>query len=197
MKLIYLNKFLLKRYLKFKFVNIIKTEKFYFIKKIRCDIVFIGLNNIKNKLLLSSYLFLLDFFYYKAPFILKSRIMYRGKLTVKVTLLSIIISEKNSLEIFLKEFFYFIFLRNFEFRQLFLRNLNDINSHLIFNGSLRLFNFFYTIRPFSHLSNLPKNSVLFNFFFSDFTNETKIIKHNFFMLFFSFLFFLFEDNFKS
>ena len=50
MKLIYLNKFLLKRYLKFKFVNIIKTEKFYFIKKIRCDIVFIGLNNIKNNL---------------------------------------------------------------------------------------------------------------------------------------------------
>lgn len=192
MRVKYINKFLFKRYLNYKLNNKVKSNLFFKLNCIKCDIVFFNLSSVKNKNILSSYLFLLDIFYYKAPNFLFSNIFYRGKINTKVTLLSSFIISKRRLNIFLKEFYYFLFLRNFDLRQLFSKKVNIFNNDLNLSVVIPLSSFFFTLRHMLFLT-LPKNFSLFTFFFSLFNFLNRYF-YSFFFLIFSLYFFLFEDS---
>jgi hypothetical protein len=192
MKIKYISKFLYRRYINYKLNNIVKSKNFFKLSKVKCDIIFFNLNSAKNKHILSAYLFLLDIFYYRAPHFLFSKIFYRGKINTKVTLLSSFVDSKRKLNIFLREFFYFLFLRNFDLRQLFNKNISLFKNNLNIECVVPLNLFFFTLRNFS-IYSLSKNRSFFTFFFSIF-NFINYFYYNFFFIVFSFYFFLFEDT---
>lgn len=191
MRIKFIKNFFFNRYISYKCSLFSKkSPKHFKLYKVKCDIVFFNLNSMKNKFLLASYLFFVDIFYYRAPLYLQSFISYRGKLQTKVTVLSSNIFGNRKINLFMKEFFFFIFLRNLDLKTFFIKSISSFENKLRVTCFFPMNSFFFTFRNLSFL-NLPKNVLTLNLFFS---NSFRFFLYSFFLLLYSFLFFLFEEN---
>jgi hypothetical protein len=193
MKLQYITKFLFNRYVKYKInVKNLHASEFFQLRSLKSDIVFFNINSVRNRSILSSYLFFLDIFYFKPPLFLSSYISYRGRIQTKITVLSVYVNSKRSLYLFLKEFFFFLYLRNFDIRRAFFSKFFEFKSHLNFTAIIPINVFSYTLRNLFHLS-LLRNYVFFTFFYFP-IKFLSVHYSSFFLVILSIYFFLFDDN---
>jgi len=141
------------------------------------------------------YILYLDINIYKAPLNLKSRLFYRGKSSSKITILSTLLENKYNVNKFMEELIFFLIFRNLDYRKMFFFSALHYCNLKRFNLFFNVRKLGYTLRDLKHLSlpNLTLCCSISWFWIYRWQDVQLIFSKHFIFVYFSFLFFFFDD----